>query len=365
MIIHLDLDAFYAQVEMLRLKLPKSTPVAVQQWNGLIATNYAARSKGVLRFLTIAEALEKCPDLQLVHVPTYAPGRNEPEHIPRPSQHTHKVSLDSYRRASRSIMTILQSRIDSFKLKIQTLKNAKSSVELERASIDEVFMEVSGEVLRRIVLRVGTEALNDEHLDRDTLAALGPWDLGNLPLSSCVDFTAVSASVSINESTNESTVDSINDPTVDSINESIVDSTVDSTNEPTAVIQSTLKSFADPTRKSCIAPTENPSVNHSTTDTYSSQIPISNPIETAPTNNILGFNKAFPYPKQPPPETPLDVTEVTVHPVNSFTPHSDFTPQSWAEVELYYGAVIAQELRQALKDELGFECSAGSYLIFP
>lgn len=31
-IAHLDLDAFYAQCEMVRLNLPEDTPLAVQQW---------------------------------------------------------------------------------------------------------------------------------------------------------------------------------------------------------------------------------------------------------------------------------------------------------------------------------------------
>jgi hypothetical protein len=36
-ILHLDLDCFYAQVEHNRLKIPLNIPLAVQQWNGLIA----------------------------------------------------------------------------------------------------------------------------------------------------------------------------------------------------------------------------------------------------------------------------------------------------------------------------------------
>ena len=36
-ILHLDLDCFYAQVEHNRLQIPMTVPLAVQQWNGLIA----------------------------------------------------------------------------------------------------------------------------------------------------------------------------------------------------------------------------------------------------------------------------------------------------------------------------------------
>jgi DNA polymerase eta len=48
-IIHLDLDAFYCQVEHVRLGIPLDKPLAVQQWQGLIAVNYAAREKGIKR----------------------------------------------------------------------------------------------------------------------------------------------------------------------------------------------------------------------------------------------------------------------------------------------------------------------------
>lgn len=42
-ILHLDLDCFYAQVEMRRLGVARDQPLAVQQWDGVIAVNYAAR----------------------------------------------------------------------------------------------------------------------------------------------------------------------------------------------------------------------------------------------------------------------------------------------------------------------------------
>lgn len=48
-VIHLDLDCYYAQVEQRRLKIPADQPVAVQQWGSLLAVNYVARKFGVLR----------------------------------------------------------------------------------------------------------------------------------------------------------------------------------------------------------------------------------------------------------------------------------------------------------------------------
>lgn len=43
-ILHLDLDCFYAQVEHNRLKIPLTVPLAVQQWNGLIAGTFVSYS---------------------------------------------------------------------------------------------------------------------------------------------------------------------------------------------------------------------------------------------------------------------------------------------------------------------------------
>ena len=63
-----DLDCFYAQVEQRRLGIAASTPLAVQQWDGLIAVNYAARPYGIKRGMRIAEAKSLCKDLVLVHV---------------------------------------------------------------------------------------------------------------------------------------------------------------------------------------------------------------------------------------------------------------------------------------------------------
>ena len=69
-VIHLDLDAFYAQVETKRLGLDPAQPLAVQQWQGIIAVNHPARDAGIRRHHTAAEARRLCPTIALVHVET-------------------------------------------------------------------------------------------------------------------------------------------------------------------------------------------------------------------------------------------------------------------------------------------------------
>ena len=82
-IIHLDLDAFYAQVESRRLGIHASTPLVVQQWRGIIAVNYAARAAGIKRHLTVDEAAKLCPGVVFVHVETIGDDEDEEddEHV--------------------------------------------------------------------------------------------------------------------------------------------------------------------------------------------------------------------------------------------------------------------------------------------
>lgn len=142
-ILHADLDCFYCQVERLRLSLPSEQPMAVQQWHGVIAVNYPARASGVTRHSRLDECLAKCPSMVFVHVPTYsirapgqvfryaAKGATEAEPVPRcPDRAEHKASLAPYRKASVLIFRVF----DRF------------AGVLEKAGLDEAFMDVSGRV---------------------------------------------------------------------------------------------------------------------------------------------------------------------------------------------------------------------------
>jgi DNA polymerase eta len=88
---HVDLDAFYAQCEMVRLRVDENQPLAVQQWQvrlshfdqvrvdaniwkALIAINYPARKFGLGRHVTATEAKKLCPELIMQHVATWKEG---------------------------------------------------------------------------------------------------------------------------------------------------------------------------------------------------------------------------------------------------------------------------------------------------
>eukprot|EP00892_Ulva_mutabilis_P007317 jgi/Ulvmu1/4958/UM207_0002.1 len=135
-VVHVDLDCFYCQVEQKRLGIPRSQPCAVQQWQGLIAVNYAARAAGVTRHMRVQEAVTACPELQCIHVevldengsidesaiPSGQAAGNQQEIA---ASRRGKACLERYRRASGEILAI-------FKRMFPT------SI-LEKASIDEAY----------------------------------------------------------------------------------------------------------------------------------------------------------------------------------------------------------------------------------
>ncbi|KAI0806104.1 hypothetical protein BC629DRAFT_1732729 [Irpex lacteus] len=134
-----DSDAFYAACEQVRLGLDPSLPLVVLQWDSLIAVNYPARKYGITRMSKVKDALRKCPDLQVVHVATYREGEAEPGYWENPDTLTHKVSLDYYRRESWKVYHMF--------------KDGLPTGEVEKASIDEAFIDFTHPVREEILKR--------------------------------------------------------------------------------------------------------------------------------------------------------------------------------------------------------------------
>ncbi|XP_029960529.1 DNA polymerase iota [Salarias fasciatus] len=65
-ILHFDLDCFYAQVEMIRNPALRQVPLGIQQKYIIVTCNYVARERGVTKLMSVTDALEKCPELVLV-----------------------------------------------------------------------------------------------------------------------------------------------------------------------------------------------------------------------------------------------------------------------------------------------------------
>ena len=136
-IAHIDLDAFYAQCEVVRLGVAEDQPLAVQQWEGLIAVNYAARKFGITRFHDLAEAKKLCPQLICQHVATWKEGEDKWAYREQSAKqiHSEKVSLDPYRLESRKILATIKDVLPSPPVQ-----------RVEKAGIDEVFLDLSAQV---------------------------------------------------------------------------------------------------------------------------------------------------------------------------------------------------------------------------
>jgi len=144
-ILHIDLDCFYCQVEHRRLNIPRECPLAVQQWDGLIAVNYQARARGILRHMRAREAKLHCPELRLVHVETIGTDRDIVAAVAegtqigssasmgnramQPNKNAEKACLERYRLASAEILDIIRKEVPS--------------TTIEKASIDEVYVDVT------------------------------------------------------------------------------------------------------------------------------------------------------------------------------------------------------------------------------
>ncbi|XP_051471474.1 DNA polymerase eta isoform X2 [Apus apus] len=117
-----DMDCFFMQVEQRLDPQLRGRPCAVVQYTrwqggGVIAVSYEARAFGVSRGMWAAEARALCPELALARVP----------------QARGKADLTRYREASTEVMQVL-SRFAA----------------IERASIDEAYLDLTGSVRERL-----------------------------------------------------------------------------------------------------------------------------------------------------------------------------------------------------------------------
>ncbi|GMF98426.1 hypothetical protein B5S30_g750 [[Candida] boidinii] len=138
-IAHLDVNAFFAQAEQIRLGLTSEDPVVCLQWNSLIAVSYAARKYGIGRMDTLLDAKKKCPNLIVAHTAVFKKG--DPNWFytdindDLPSAVDHKVSLDPYRKESRKFIRVIKDFADL----------------VEKVSVDECFIDFGRLVYEKAV----------------------------------------------------------------------------------------------------------------------------------------------------------------------------------------------------------------------
>ena len=110
--------------------------IAKELRQGLIAINYPSRKFGLTRHVNITEAKKLCPNLIMQHVATWKEGDEKWAYHDDAAKNiaTHKVSLDPYRLESRRILSCIKETLPADMQKV------------EKASIDEVFMDLSAQV---------------------------------------------------------------------------------------------------------------------------------------------------------------------------------------------------------------------------
>lgn len=132
----IDMNAFFAQCEQVRLGKKLEDPVVCCQWKSLIAVSYAARKFGITRLDPLNLALQKCPNLVVGHAAVFKKGESFWRYLDGlPDQALHKVSLDPYRRELRKVFRILQSQCDL----------------VEKASVDECYLDLGRLVYNRLI----------------------------------------------------------------------------------------------------------------------------------------------------------------------------------------------------------------------
>lgn len=112
----IDMDCFYVQVEKSFDKSLNDKPICVVQYNpwkggGILAVSYEARKYGVKRGMRGDEAKSVCEDLIICQVP----------------ENNGKADLSRYRSASKVVMDIIGRYSNIF----------------EKASIDEAFIDIT------------------------------------------------------------------------------------------------------------------------------------------------------------------------------------------------------------------------------
>ncbi|PKX97164.1 DNA-directed DNA polymerase eta [Aspergillus novofumigatus IBT 16806] len=180
-IAHIDLDAFYAQCEMVRLGTPKETPLAVRQWDSLIAINYPARSFGISRMMSASEAQKHCPEIVLQHVATFREGEGGKwayREDAFKNISTDKVCLDPYRAESRKILKVMKEELSRWHAEHVDSEHGIGShyqvqpASLEKASIDEVFIDLSPLVYALLLQRYPELRIGPQGDERNCLIDL-------------------------------------------------------------------------------------------------------------------------------------------------------------------------------------------------
>ena len=118
-VVHIDTDYFFAQVEEREDPDLKSRPFGVQQNMEVAAVNYLARNFGLYNRISVKEALRRCPDLVLIRGDNGVNG------------------MQRYRRASHGVLQVVMQCIDAL---LPSVPNWHGRP-VETPSFDDIFVQ--------------------------------------------------------------------------------------------------------------------------------------------------------------------------------------------------------------------------------
>ncbi|KAF9945943.1 DNA-directed DNA polymerase eta rad30 [Mortierella alpina] len=366
--LHIDL-------EQIRLGLTPDVPLVSQQWNAIIAVNYSARARGITRLQhNVFDAKLLCPELVCAHVATLGPGDSKPDYYPSPSRYTHKVSLDPYRKASAKIFNVFR----------------KFCPKYQKGGLDEVFMDITDIVNQSIMEEYGEDL---SKWDRES-AKMMDWKRDH-PEAGVVFGSSPKVGTGKSLSGSAGLVDDDDDddeehgvPQLDGIsNEEEDEQDVESDNERENGAENENEaaqddrqleeddfdldleqllasdfdetSFSQPLSHIKLDKEDDPhGANSPRTSTLSNSVPVAEP------NNVDGMATSDELSEEELKKEQEAKAELLREEMEQLLPYygipeGTFEEQFWAEMQILKAAEYCNKVRQAVKDELGYTCSAG------
>ncbi|KAF9287188.1 DNA-directed DNA polymerase eta rad30 [Mortierella alpina] len=363
--LHIDL-------EQIRLGLTPDVPLVSQQWNAIIAVNYSARARGITRLHhNVFDAKLLCPELVCAHVATLGPGDSKPDYYPSPSRYTHKVSLDPYRKASAKIFNVFR----------------KFCPKYQKGGLDEVFMDITDIVNQHIMEEYGDDlskwdrdsaTMMDwkrDHPEAGVVFGLSPKEASGKSLSSTAGLDddddddeehGVPQLDGISNEEDEQDVESDseheNATEIENGNEQddkMLEDDFDLDLEQLLESDFEEASFSQPLSHIKLDKDGQPHGGNSPrTIALPSSVPAigANGANGAPVSEELSEEEL-----KKEQEAQAELLRVELEQLLPYygIPEGTFEEQFWAEMQILKAAEYCNKVRQAVKDELGYTCSAG------
>jgi DNA polymerase iota len=131
-IIHLDFDFFYGQVEQLLKPHLTQVPFAIQQKHIVVTCNYVARALGVSKLMLLTKAKEICPQLLVIN----------------------GEDITKYRRMAKKVWQFVNDVLNgpeaTSKPAHQTTTHTEPSLPIQRLGMDEYFIDATNVVVKHL-----------------------------------------------------------------------------------------------------------------------------------------------------------------------------------------------------------------------